>query len=309
MEKVVDINPKKSKDKYMRRAFLFVLLSLLSFGVWSGLQIYSMTIDMEEVMVWSEAKIWELEKEIAELKLERRDLTEANENLKESLDEEIYMVESLIDRLEEATGEIDTIRKLEKIDPELLKKYSKVYFLNENYEPAGLVEVPERFLPPTKEEAFFHKQAWPFLLELLEAAEDDGIDPRIVSGYRSFEEQMELKNQYNVIYGAGTANRFSADQGYSEHQLGTAVDFSTGELGGALWGFEKTEFYEWLKENAYRYGFIISYPEGNTSYVFEPWHWRFVGISLASRLNRRGEYFYDMDQRDIDEYRLYLFDR
>ncbi len=296
------------KRKRTRWALLFVLLLLFSLGAFSGSYIYTMKIDAEEERVQYESELWELGFELSKLQRENRDLMEANHNLREQLEEEMQYVDSLMLRLERVTGEVETIRRLEKIDPELLKKYSKVYFLNENYQPSGLVEIPERFLPPDKDEEYFHEEAWPFLLDLLEAAEDDGIDPRIVSGYRSFEEQMELKTRYSVIYGDG-ANRFSADQGYSEHQLGTAVDLSTKALGGALWGFENTDFYSWLKENAHKYGFVISYPEGNPSYIFEPWHWRFVGVKLATEVHNRGKYFYDLDQREIDEYRLYLFDR
>jgi D-alanyl-D-alanine carboxypeptidase len=90
--------------------------------------------------------------------------------------------------------------------------------------------------------------------------------------------KLNLKSQYRVTYGAGTANSFSADQGYSEHQLGTTVDFTTPKVGGTLTGFDKTDSYKWLQNNAYKYGFILSYPSSNGYYIFEPWHWRFVGL-------------------------------
>jgi D-alanyl-D-alanine carboxypeptidase len=110
-----------------------------------------------------------------------------------------------------------------------------------------------------------------------------------------------------MTYGTG-ANKFSADQGYSEHQLGTAVDFTTEELGADFSDFEDTDAYQWLLANAHRYGFILSYPKGNKYYIFEPWHWRFVGIRLAEELHATGKYFYDMDQRFIDNYLISIFD-
>ena len=73
-------------------------------------------------------------------------------------------------------------------------------------------------------------------------------------------------------------------------------------------GFDKTPEYKWLKENAYKYGFIISYPAGNNYYKYEPWHWRFVGKDLASDLQKEVKFFYDLDQREIDEYLISLFD-
>jgi LAS superfamily LD-carboxypeptidase LdcB len=72
--------------------------------------------------------------------------------------------------------------------------------------------------------------------------------------------------------------------------------------------FENTDAYKWLQENGYRYGFILSYPKGNSYYVYEPWHWRFVSEDLARRLHRKNENFYDWDQRDIDQYLLNFFD-
>ena len=129
----------------------------------------------------------------------------------------------------------------------------------------------------------------------------------MVSAYRSFQYQAQLKGQYLVTYGTG-ANTFSADQGFSEHQLGTAVDFTAPGLGGGLDGFGETEAYEWLTENAHKYGFILSYPPNNQFYVFEPWHWRFVGEDLAKDLHDDNAYFYDWDQREIDEYLISIFD-
>ena len=112
-----------------------------------------------------------------------------------------------------------------------------------------------------------------------------------------------------MTYGAGTANSFSADQGYSEHQLGTAVDFITpGSAGQLSTTFANTPSFRWLTENAYKFGFELSYPATNTYYVYEPWHWRFVGIKLATYLHEHKLNFYDMDQRDIDTYLADLFD-
>lgn len=146
-----------------------------------------------------------------------------------------------------------------------------------------------------------------FLEDMLDAAKDDGIDLKVLSAYRSFDEQISVKQSHTVVYGSG-ANTFSADQGYSEHQLGTTVDLTTPEINGAYESFADTDAYQWLQKNAYKYGFILSYPEGNAYYVFEPWHWRFVGVDLARDLHRKGDNFYDWDQRKIDEYLIKIFD-
>ena len=134
---------------------------------------------------------------------------------------------------------------------------------------------------------------------------------KIASAYRSFGYQGTLKSDYKTTFGSG-ANAFSADQGYSEHQLGTAVDVTTTKIGdnfsSATKGFDGSDGYKWLAENAYKYGFVLSYPKGNTYYVYEPWHWRFVGVALATRLHNEKKNFYDLDQREIDGYLALMFD-
>lgn len=203
---------------------------------------------------------------------------------------------------------VDVLKRLSVIDVELLKKYSKAYFLNEHYVPISLTDVEPDYRISKSTNYQIESDVWPYLKEMIEVAVSDGMELRVLSGYRSFSTQAILKSNYKVTYGAGTANKFSADQGYSEHQLGTAVDFSTIKTKGVLDGFDKTPEYKWLKENAYKYGFVISYPVGNTYYKYEPWHWRFVGVALATKLNEQNMYFYDMDQRAIDTYLSKIFE-
>ena len=109
--------------------------------------------------------------------------------------------------------------------------------------------------------------------------------------------------------GQSSRDNDRAGQGYSEHQLGTTLDFITPGQNGNLTGFDKTDAYLWLQNNAYKYGFILSYPKGNTYYMYEPWHWRFVGIKLATYLHDTNLNFYNMDQRDIDKYLINTFDK
>jgi zinc D-Ala-D-Ala carboxypeptidase len=205
-------------------------------------------------------------------------------------------------------GTVTTLQKLSKIDPQLLAKYSKVFFLSDNYAPARLVEIPTMYAYSEKKTSQIVPEVLPHLLSMLDQAKSDGISLYIQSAYRSFDTQSALKGQYSVTYGAGTANSFSADQGYSEHQLGTTVDFITTGTGGELTGFEKTPAYTWVTANAYRYGFVLSYPKNNGYYIYEPWHWRFVGVKLATELHKQGKYFYELDQRTIDTYLISLFD-
>jgi len=233
-------------------------------------------------------------------------------SLASTLDQERQNIQEKLGSVEQKVGSISgtvgTLEKLSRTDPELLQKYSKVFFLNEHYEPERLVEIPKEYIYNEARNYKLHAAVWPRMQRLLEDAKRNGIDLYVFSAFRSFEEQSALKGAYTVTYGAGSANQFSADQGYSEHQLGTTVDFITKGLGGKLTGFDKTEAYAWLLENAHHYGFILSYPANNTHYIFEPWHWRYVGIDLAVHLHDTKKHFYDLEQREIDEYLVSIFD-
>ncbi len=216
-------------------------------------------------------------------------------------------VANLSSQIGEMESEMEILAKLQNTDEELLAKYSKVYFLNENYIPESFSAIDPYYCYDPDESYLVYSKIYPFLQVMMATAVADEIDIQIISAYRSFEEQSDLKASYKVVYGSG-ANQFSADQGYSEHQLGTAIDFTTSQIGAAFDGFEKTKAYRWLLDNAHEYGFVLSYPEDNGYYQYEPWHWRFVGRELAKKLHNESKYFYDLDQREIDEYLISFFD-
>ncbi len=234
-------------------------------------------------------------------------LEKEKNKLGEDLGNEISKMTFLQEQVKSITGTVGTLEKLSKTDEELLQKYSKVYFLNENYLPSKLTQIDFKYIYDKNMDKWAHADTWPYIQRLLEGAINNGVDLLIGSAYRSFETQTQLKNNYSIVYGSG-ANKFSADQGYSEHQLGTTIDFTTLETGDNFLSFKNTDTYKWLVDNAHKYGFVLSYPEKNGYYVFEPWHWRFVGVKLAEKLHNDEMYFYDLSQREIDEYLVSIFD-
>ncbi len=227
--------------------------------------------------------------------------------LKENLNKEIVKMTSLQKKIGNITGVVGTLEKLSKTDKELLQKYSKVYFLNENYVPSKLKQIDSKYTYDKNMDKWIHASVYPYLERMINDATNDGVDLLVKSAYRSFQTQARLKSRYSVVYGSG-ANKFSADQGYSEHQLGTTVDLTTLKIGDNFSLFKNSDSYKWLLKNAYRYGFVLSYPKGNDYYIFESWHWRFVGVKLASMLHKKGISFYNLDQREIDKYLVDIFD-
>lgn len=244
---------------------------------------------------------------IAELSQRLSLTTEELEDIERDLRREKNKNDDFEDQIKAISGTVGILDKLSKTDEELLQKYSRTYFLNENFVPMKLSKIESKYILPGRKDQYFHGDAVEFLNDMLDEAEDEGFDLKVLSAYRSFDEQTALKGQYTQVYGSG-ANAFSADQGYSEHQLGTTVDISDPVTAGAFTAFAQTEEYQWLLENAHKYGFVLSYPENNSFFVFEPWHWRFVGVDLATDLHRQDKTFYDLDQRQLDEYLVKIFD-
>jgi len=127
--------------------------------------------------------------------------------------------------------------------------------------------------------------------KLSAAAKTDGITLTLESGYRSYDFQVNLYNHYVSVQGQAVADSQSARPGYSEHQTGLAAD-----LGGITKPacnvedcFKDTPEGQWIAANAYKFGFVIRYPEGKqdvTGYIYEPWHLRYVGVDLSEEMHR-----------------------
>ena len=297
------------KELHFYLPFIIAFAVLLGGGIYSYVRINRLALSITDLS----AKLSLLDTRLSSTTDEfKSEITKTSSSFSEAINQQKNNTAVVEERLKKEVGTVagtlNTLQKLSKTDPELLVKYSKVYFLNENYAPDRTVEIPNEYKYSNTKAVSIHADVWPHIKTLIDDAKKNNIEIYVSSGYRSFDEQKYLKSDYRVTYGAGTANQFSADQGYSEHQLGTAVDFITSGIGGDLDRFEGTSAYTWLLANAYKYGFILSYPKNNQYYVFEPWHWRYVGVKLATDLKNQGKNFYDLDQRKIDEYLINVFE-
>ncbi len=128
--------------------------------------------------------------------------------------------------------------------------------------------------------------AYNAFLELQSAAAQAGYDMPLLSGYRSYDLQTSLYNNYVATYGQAEADTFSARPGTSEHQTGLAMD-----VGWIDDAFANTPAGIWLAENCYKYGFIIRYQknkESITGYKYEPWHIRYLGKDIAKDVYESG---------------------
>ncbi len=129
------------------------------------------------------------------------------------------------------------------------------------------------------------------LATMARAAREDGAAFLVSTAYRSQSQQADLHATYVRTRGAAVAEQISARPGYSEHQLGLAVDVYDPAGCNVDECFARTVSGRWLADNASRFGFVIRYPAGAesvTGYQYEPWHLRFVGTELANDMALRG---------------------
>lgn len=155
-----------------------------------------------------------------------------------------------------------------------------------NYVPDDLValDLPHRFDPRIRSGAAGAYVA------LFAAAKKDGIDLVIQSAYRSYDLQVAVYNGYVRSRGQKQADLQSARPGHSEHQTGLSLDLAAknGRCTIAVC-FGETPEGQWLVDHAWEFGWVLRYPKGLThitGYMYEPWHWRYVGRGLAAELHK-----------------------
>lgn len=218
-----------------------------------------------------------------------KDLTQAKELPNEK--EEVF--EEIIDNTyEEADdNELKYIKKLvnENING-IARLVNKENALESDYEPDDLV------IPNVKNGRSYKLYVRECIVNDLETmfndAKKEGMDLYLVSGYRSSEFQEKIYQNSLIHNGKEHTEKYIAKPNHSEHQTGLAVDISLKSINYKLIEeFKNTKEGEWLKENAYKYGFILRYKEDrveDTGYSFEPWHFRYVGYEIA-------KYIYEND--------------
>lgn len=157
---------------------------------------------------------------------------------------------------------------------------NKYHLLDKNYMPDDLVDVSNQHCYGKQK---LKKEVYQNFISMFNAAKEEELTIIINSSYRTYDYQKTLWNQYANKNGEEWANKYAAQAGSSEHQTGMAIDVTTY---GAK-DFEDTHAFKWMQQNAYKYGFILRYPEDKidiTGYAYESWHYRYVGKDLAKKV-------------------------
>lgn len=160
------------------------------------------------------------------------------------------------------------------------------------YHPLPADYVPElELLPPgytASQGARLRPEACAAFLQMADAAAEEGLRLYSASPYRSYAAQERVYQRYAAQQGAEAADTYSARAGFSEHQTGLALDINVASLSAR---FEETAEYAWLSAHSWEYGFILRFPQGKedlTGYLFEPWHYRYVGPETARLCHEQG---------------------
>ncbi len=167
-----------------------------------------------------------------------------------------------------------------EVPDDLLVLCNKFNQLPSDFTPKNLEEVPIEYHVNDGKVYDLDRDALNAFIEMSNHAKEEGISLKIISAYRSNEFQAYLYNKYKTNNGEKNADRYSARPGHSEHETGLAID-----INDVSQAFEDTKAFAWLQENAHDYGYILRYPKNMemiTGYMYEPWHYRYVGTETAT---------------------------
>lgn len=178
--------------------------------------------------------------------------------------------------------------RYQKNPQDLLVLVNKTHYLKSDYAPSDLM-VPK--VPFCIGEMKMRKEAAEMLEKMFAAAKEEGITLVARSGYRAYGTQEAVFERNIKRSGLQKALTYSARPGQSEHQTGLAMDITAKSVNNRLVeNFETTKEFEWLSLHAHEFGFILRYPKGreeDTGYQYEPWHYRYVGPSIAAHIHEK----------------------
>jgi len=179
----------------------------------------------------------------------------------------------------------------------ILRRVTKDFLLPLNYVPPRLEDITTKVR--TDGVTCLRSDVIPFLINMFSDAEKDGVEFMVTSGFRQAEIQKYIYDNWIKINGKSVFDAI-APPGASEHQLGTVVDLTDRSVGfvGADSSFAKGKGMKWLEENAYKYGFSMSFQKNKekvTGVKYEPWHWRYLGVETATLLYEKNLEFNELN--------------
>ena len=223
--------------------------------------------------------------------------TSAEETASETKENMIDPADAPEDESAPPTGDDKSIRGVPELidvlaydDGDLMVLVNKYHGTVPDYEPIDMVPVDPALA--TWNDLEMKKEAYDAYLEMYEDAKEQGFDLKICSAYRSYETQKGLYNNALASYDPEFAHMYSSYPGRSEHHTGLAIDITSASMDwGLRQDFADFPDGQWLDEHCQDYGFILRYLKGAediTGYMYEPWHFRYVGKEAAKEIMEKG---------------------
>ena len=185
-----------------------------------------------------------------------------------------------------------------KVDKDILMLVNKYNYLESDYVP-DIVNVSSSYAYAGNKTRQDVLEAF---IDMASAAKDEDITLIINSSYRSYDDQMKVWTSRKNMNGEQKADQYAARAGFSEHQSGLALDMA--QFNSSEDDFENAPGFTWLSNHAHEYGFILRYPkdcEEITGYSYESWHYRYVGVDVATKVYN--------ENITYDEYYAYYLDK
>ena len=176
---------------------------------------------------------------------------------------------------------------------------NKYYYMPSDYVPENLEKISAACCSGTR---YMVKEAKEAFEKLCTDAKSQGYTVRAMSTYRSYNYQVTLYQNYVLKDGKEAADTYSARPGFSEHQTGLVADVDDANY--SFTSFHKSKSFKWMRDNAYKYGFIMRYPEDKvdiTGYSYESWHYRYVGVEAATKMREENLTFDEYYFRYLDK--------
>lgn len=285
------MSTRKKKIKIKKKNFIifiiFIVLIGFSFTKLTTLILNTFDSPKKEIenktLTKKEKKLQKLNninKKISYFKMENLDRYISYKNKNKDLSDEQIIKDVNMDLDKKQYEDMHETINLNKINI-LVNKHN---YLKEDYVPENLKSLSSTYALSNMKMV---EEAANAFESLSKDASKENYKVIAMSTYRSYEYQVDLYNKYVKSDGKDAADTYSGRPGNSEHQTGLAVDvYNQTET---YTNFEKTKEYNWMQENAYKYGFILRFPkdkENETGYEFESWHYRYVGKEIAKYIHK-----------------------
>ena len=314
----------KLKKSIKRIIIILIVVGLfLSISIYSGIKIYKQkqyekTNEYKLITLgYSENDTKEILKLFKEKEINYLLNTDTNSIYLEIAKQKYFIYDYFYDYLEYLkTSKKELSEVIEKVNTKTNKEYysdleatdiskkelllvNKYHYLDKDYEPENLVTIPTTYAWGSYGSQKVTKSTYDAFLNMWKASHEKGFYLMVSSSYRTYEKQLSVYEEYRKTQGIDYADVIAARPGHSEHQTGYSLDIF--EKGYTQKTFQDSDSYQWLQNNAYKYGFIERYPsdkEEITGYTFESWHYRYIGIEPAT-------YIHD-NHITFDEYYAYF---